>query len=926
MTAVDDSLRLGSAEISGWSFRTNIHRNRRRLLLCLSLAAALGCVAVLSLRSGSVKAPAVTVDRGLESLPVTAQGPISELLGRDAPSYAVRDLRAVNVHQHLRVAFSSRGVHVASGSATLGIALTAYGYDGSLHPVSAVAPRASANRVTYSRGALTEWYANGPLGLEQGFDVAARPRAGSGPLTLSLSFSGGLAAHSEHGSVLLEGDGAKLRYGALTVTDAHGRTLPSSLAINGRRVEIRIDDHGAAYPLRVDPLLQQAELTASGGEEGLYTVATSGTTVAVGDPGWEGSEGNKYFEGAVYLFHEASSGWANATETAKLTSPGKAASELEQFGHSVAVSGDTLVVGTPGSTGKGAAYVFEAPGEEWKAVKQVAVLTASDGRSNDSFGWSVALSGKTIAVGAPGHSPASQTITLGGAAYVFVEPAGGWLPNTSGYSAELNASGSEVPCGEVGVSVATTESTVVVGAPAFEQADGGPAPPQGCTANSLSGHVYVFVKPTTWPGPASAALAPTLSLTPSGTEKDDLFGESVAISESGDTILAGSPWQQVGGVAHVGAAYVFTKPGGGWTGSPAQSELNTPKAAKAGEFGRSVAISGDGGSVVVAQPDDREPAGVNDSAGFEFSVPAGGGAATLTGELASATNQILTVALADGVIVGGGYGASFVFAPLAISVSSPTNGANYTQGQAVTANYQCSAPPGATLDKCVGTVPDGAAIDTSTVGIHDFAVEATDSEGGQASTVVLYKVESPSAATTSTQATSTTATTPTTPELTPAQKAAEAAAAKAAIEKESAEFTAWIEAVMNSSEHTGMGAKLINEGGIPVSYKLVPEPGLIATTGSTVTWYKDKAAVARVSKRAKPLVVFDLTYRITKAGKVSFKVPLTSAGRKLVEQDLKAHRSLLVYWTVTYTPRASRPVTKTFKVTFRVKRATKKRR
>jgi FG-GAP repeat len=925
MTAVDDSLRLSSAEISGWSFRTNIHRNRRWLLLCLSLAAALGCVAVLSLRPGSVNPPAVTVDRGLESLPLTAQGPISELLGRDVPSYAVRDLRAVNVHQHLRVAFSSRGVHVASGSAGLGIALTAYGYGSSLHPVSAVAPRASANRVTYPRGALTEWYANGPLGLEQGFDVAARPPAGSGPLTLSLSFSGGLAAHLEHGSVLLEGDRAKLRYGALTVTDADGRTLPSSLAISGRRVEIRIDDHGAAYPLRIDPLLQQAELTASGGETGLYTVATSGTTVAVGDPGWEGSEGNKYFEGAVYLFHEASTGWANATETAKLTSPGKAASELEQFGHSLAVSGDTLVVGAPGRAGQGGVYVFEAPAEEWTNVKQVATLTASDGQGNDSFGWSVALSGKTIAVGAPGHSPASQTITLGGAAYVFVEPAGGWQ-STSAYSAELNASGNEVPCGEVGVSVATTESTVVVGAPAAQQADG--VPTQGCTANLLSGHAYVFVKPSPsgWPGPASAALGPTLSLTPSGTEKDDLFGESVAISESGDTILAGSPWQQVGGIARVGAAYVFTKPGGGWTGTPAQSELNTPKAAKAVEFGRSVAISADGGSVVVAQPDDRDPSGVNDSAGFEFSVPAGGGAATLTGELANAENQIVTVALAGNTIVGGGYGASFVFAPLAINVSSPTNGANYTQGQAVTANYQCSAPPGAALDKCVGTVPDGTAIDTSTLGIHEFAVEATDSEGGDAATVVLYKVNSPSTQTTGSEATSTTATTPTTPEQTPAQKAAAAAALKLALEKETAEFFAWIIAVIDSPEHATIGAKLLAEGGIPVSYKLVPEPGLIATTGSTVTWNKSTAAQARVSKRAKPVVVFKLSYRITKAGKVSFKVPLTSAGRELFKQDLKAHRSLVVYWTVTYTPLAGRPVTKTFKVTFKVKRATKKHR
>jgi hypothetical protein len=75
------------------------------------------------------------------------------------------------------------------------------------------------------------------------------------------------------------------------------------------------------------------------------------------------------------------------------------------------------------------------------------------------------------------------------------------------------------------------------------------------------------------------------------------------------------------------------------------------------------------------------------------------------------------------------------------------------------------------------------------------------------------------------------------------------------------------------------------------------------------------------SRRKKPIVVFKLSYRITKAGKVSFKIPLTSAGRKLLKQDLKAHRSLVLYWTVTFVPQANRPATKKFKITFKPSRA-----
>ena len=76
-----------------------------------------------------------------------------------------------------------------------------------------------------------EWYANGPFGLEQGFDVAARPTAAAGPLTLSLALSGNLAARLRNGSVLLTGRGTTLRYGSLLATDARGRVLRSWLQL-----------------------------------------------------------------------------------------------------------------------------------------------------------------------------------------------------------------------------------------------------------------------------------------------------------------------------------------------------------------------------------------------------------------------------------------------------------------------------------------------------------------------------------------------------------------------------------------------------------------------------------------------------------------------------------------------------------------------
>jgi hypothetical protein len=78
--------------------------------------------------------------------------------------------------------------------------------------------------------------------------------------------------------------------------------------------------------------------------------------------------------------------------------------------------------------------------------------------------------------------------------------------------------------------------------------------------------------------------------------------------------------------------------------------------------------------------------------------------------------------------------------PPSISIASPTNGATYTQGQAVTAIYSCTPPEGTGVKTCAGPVPNGGALDTSSLGPHIFAVDAEDTDGVAASKSVSYTV------------------------------------------------------------------------------------------------------------------------------------------------------------------------------------------
>lgn len=124
------------------------------------------------------------------ALPVGAWAPVSAALGRDDPAYRVQGLSARNPAQDLSLRFTPAGVVIGVDGATARLGLWGVGPASAVVRVRPAEPLALAqrDRVSYARGPVREWYVNGPLGLEQGFDVLRRP-AGRGPVRLAIAVS-----------------------------------------------------------------------------------------------------------------------------------------------------------------------------------------------------------------------------------------------------------------------------------------------------------------------------------------------------------------------------------------------------------------------------------------------------------------------------------------------------------------------------------------------------------------------------------------------------------------------------------------------------------------------------------------------------------------------------------------------------------------
>lgn len=312
------------------------------------------------------------------------------------------------------------------------------------------------------------------------------------------------------------------------------------------------------------------------------SVAVSGDTVVVGAYNHPavGIDPGPY--GAVYAFEK--DGYGSWVQTAKLTAPDVTKDNF--FGWSVSVSGNTMAVGASFDDGNtkmsGSAYVFERDGSSW--IRK-AKLTASDGAKFDSFGGSVSVSGDTVVVGAYGEGSKGDA---SGSVYVFEKPDGGWADMTE--SAKLAAAdGAEDD--QFGFEVSVCGDIVVVGI--YNHTDG---------KMDFRGSAYVFEKN------ADGEWTQAPKLTPTVGKKVDYFGTSVSVS--GDTVVVGAFRDNSIGVAS-GSAYIFEKDNdGAW---PQTAKLTASDGAENDLFGRNVSISGD--TVVV---------GASNGSTYVFKKPVGG--------------------------------------------------------------------------------------------------------------------------------------------------------------------------------------------------------------------------------------------------------------------------------------------------------------
>ncbi len=626
---------------------------------------------------------------------------------------------ASNAGQQWTTRFDGRGFDTqpAAASWRWGLELQRWGLVGAEQPVPTTATvHPDGQRIHYRwSGALDEWYVNDSRGLEHGYTVHQRPQGSGDQLRFELSVRGDLQARiGDDGQAVhfVDAQGiTALNYSALKVWDADGTPLAATFEPLTDGLALAVNTAHARYPITIDPLAQQAYLKASNTGVSDYfgnSVAVSGDTVVVG-ASWEDSsttgvntvpnEGAPY-SGAVYVFVRSGGGWS---QQAYLKASNTGANDY--FGTSVAVFGDTVVVGASGedsstsgvnstpnelASDSGAAYVFVRSAGVWS---QQAYLKASNTGAGDYFG-SVAVSGDTVMVGANGedssttgvNSAPDEGATFSGAAYVFVRSAGVWSQQ-----AYLKASNTGA-YDQFGGSVAVAGDTVVVGAYLEDSSTIGvdSTPNEG---SMQSGAAYVFVR-------SGGVWSQQAYLKASNTGAGDLFGGSVAVS--GDTVVVGARNEDSSttgvnstpneGAINSGAAYVFIRSAGAWS---QQAYLKASNTGAGDNFG-SVAVSGD--TVVVgAWDEDSSTTGVNSTpnegasdsgAAYVFDLPSFTVGGNVSG-LAPSNSVVLQNNGGNDLMVNAD--GSFTFA------TALTDGSAYTvtvQTQPTSPNQTCTVTNG----------------------------------------------------------------------------------------------------------------------------------------------------------------------------------------------------------------------------------------
>ena len=445
-----------------------------------------------------------------------------------------------------------------------------------------------------------------------------------------------------------------------------------------------------------------ATVTASDGAWGDffgYSVSRSGDTLAVGAP--LDSVG-AISQGSVRVFVRSGTSWSLQ---ATLTASDGAVSDY--FGFSVSLSGDTLAVGVPNddvgaNVDQGSVRVFVRSGTSWSLQ---ATLTASDGASGDFFGNSVSLSGDTLAVGVRVDDLGANVNQ--GSVRVFVRSGTSWSAQATLIAVDGAASD------YFGFSVSLSGDTLAVGVP------------YDSVGAISQGSVRVFVRSgTTW-----SALA---TLTASDGAVSDNFGTSISLS--GDTLAVGVSWDDVGANVDQGSVRVFVRSGTSWS---AQATLTASDGVANDQFGHSISLSGD--TLAVGVPNDDVGANV-DQGSLRVFVRSGtswSAQAMLTASDGAAGDQFGNlVSLSDDT--------------LAVGALFDDVGANTDQGSVrIFGNYRVfNATQNTGHDSLVSAISAGYAGDRLLAGARSFAEAAgiVDSSSKRFTFVGLEPLTLPSTA------------------------------------------------------------------------------------------------------------------------------------------------------------------------------------
>ncbi len=252
------------------------------------------------------------------------------------------------------------------------------------------------------------------------------------------------------------------------------------------------------------------------------------------------------------------------------------AAERDQFGASVAIDGNTAIVGAPftddAGSKSGSAYVFTRGSDElWRQHDK---MLAPDAASGDQFGISVAIYENTAIVGAlfddtTATDGDNMEITLAdsGSAYIFTKG------STGNWSQQAKLTATDAATGDYfGTSVAIYENTVIVGAYGYDDT-------MGTITNA--GAAYIFIRDS------NGNWSQQAKLVADDVAAGDNFGYSVAIY--GNTVIVGAPYANNEGNSNSGSAYTFTRNSNGQWNQPTKLAIT---AVSGDNFGTSVAIYG----------------------------------------------------------------------------------------------------------------------------------------------------------------------------------------------------------------------------------------------------------------------------------------------------------------------------------------------